>query len=322
MDDKFWKNKRVLVTGGEGFMGSHLTEKLVSLGADVSVIAKPNVFGGQPNMRNLQGVKDSIKLIPSSVSENDVITDIIKNEPEIILHLAAIAFVDYSFDHPFDVIRANYTGTMNILQAAMNIDVERVVVTSSSEVYGTAQYAPIDENHPLNPTSPYAASKAAADRTAFSFWKTYGLPIAIIRPFNFYGPRHTYDVIPKFIKLALSGEPLTIYGKGEQSRDFTYVEDMTRAFLAMASNKSAEGEAVNFGTGKDASVNEVASSIIRISGSSSKIVHTEARLAEVNRLICDYSKAKKLFGWEPKISLEEGLKRNIDYVKKFNTIIK
>lgn len=258
---------------------------------------------------------DKIKVIHGNVGSNDIITTIIKNKPEVILHLGAIAYVDYSFDHPFEVINDNYLGTLNILQAAMNLDVERVVVTSSSEVYGTAQYSPIDEKHPLNPTSPYAASKVAADRTAFSFCQTYGMPIAIIRPFNTYGPRHTYDVIPKFIRLALEGKPLTIYGSGDQSRDFTYVDDTVRGFLLMGSHKSAVGEVVNFGFGKDFSVNETAELIVKLSESSSKIVHVEKRMAEVNRLICDNRKAKKLFGWEPEVSLEEGLRRNIEFEK-------
>lgn len=317
MNTEFWDGKKVLITGGAGFIGSYLTEKLVDFGADVSILVKSDIMGGQPNLSNLQNVKDSIKIIPCNISENDAITTIIKNKPDVIFHLAAVAFVDYSFDHPFEVIRTNYIGTLNVLQAAMNIDIERIVITSSSEVYGTAQYTTIDEKHPLNPTSPYAASKLAADRTAFSFWKTYGLPVAIIRPFNTYGYRHTYDVIPKFIKLALKGEPLTIYGTGEQKRDFTYVDDMVRAFLIIGSDKKAIGEAVNFGSGKDISINELAELIVKLSESSSKIVHIEKRLAEVDRLICDYTKAKKIFGWEPEISLEEGLKKSIEYFRKF-----
>jgi dTDP-glucose 4,6-dehydratase len=316
--NEFWRGKKVLVTGGAGFIGSHLTEKLVQSGADVTVIDKADIMGREPNLSNLKSVTDKIKVIHGNVGSNDIITTIIKNSPEVILHLGAIAYVNYSFDHPFEVINDNYLGTLNILQAAMNLDVERVVVTSSSEVYGTAQYSPIDEKHPLNPTSPYAASKAAADRTAFSFCLTYGMPISIIRPFNTYGPRHTYDVIPKFIKLALKGQPLTIYGAGDQSRDFTYVDDMVRGFLLMGSHKSAVGEVVNFGFGKDFSINHTAELIVKLSKSTSKIVHIEKRMAEVNRLICDNRKAQKLFGWEPEVSLEEGLRRNIEFEKISN----
>lgn len=315
MNDKYWKEKKVLVTGGEGFIGSHLTDKLVELGADVTVFAKANIMGNQPNLTNLKQVIDKIKIISGNVGEKDAITQIIKSDPDVIMHLGAIAFVDYSFDHPFEVITANYLGTLNVLQAAMNLDIERVVVTSSSEIYGTAQYAPIDEKHPLNPTSPYAASKAAADRTAFAFWNTYNLPIAIIRPFNTYGPRHTYDIIPKFIKLALKNKDLTIYGDGNQSRDFTFIDDMVRAFVIMGSDKKALGEAVNFGSGKDVTINDITQKIIKMSKSSSKVVHVEKRMAEVQRLICDYSKAKKLFGWEPKVGIDEGIRINIEYEK-------
>lgn len=313
MKDFSWEGKKVLVTGGDGFMGSHLTEKLLEMGADVSILIKSTISKTEPVLRNLDHVKDSIKIINGNISENDCITSMIKNKPQVIFHLAAIAYVNYSFEHPFETIRANYHGTLNVLQAAMNLDIERVVITSSSEVYGTAQYPSIDENHPLNPTSPYAASKAAADRTCFSFWKTYGLPIAIIRPFNTYGPRHTYDVIPKFIGLALKNKPLTIYGTGEQKRDFTYVDDMIRAFLIMGSDKKAIGEVVNFGTGIDVPIKELAKKIVEISGSKSPIVYQKERLAEVERLICNYDKAKKLFGWTPKILIDEGLKRNIEW---------
>ena len=155
----------------------------------------------------------------------------------------------------------------------------------------------------------------AADRYCFSYWNTYHLPVSIIRPFNTFGPRHTYDVIPKFISLALDNKDLTIYGSGEQSRDFTYVDDMIRAFMLMGSEKKAVGEAVNFGTSKDISINETAEKIVKISGSSSKIVHVNERLAEVTRLCCDYGKAEKMFGWKPTVDIEEGLKRNIEWVR-------
>src|SRR3989304_3713600 len=165
LDEKFWEGKKVMVTGGEGFIGSHLVDKLVSFDADVTVFAKANFTGSQPNLSNLSQSMSKIKLIAGHVGEKDAVTQSTKAEPEGIMHLAALAFVAYSFEHPFEVINTNYIGTLNVLQAAMNSGVERVVVTSSSEIYGTAQREKIDENHPLNPTSPYAASKAPADRT-------------------------------------------------------------------------------------------------------------------------------------------------------------
>ena len=310
-----WNGVRVLVTGADGFMGSHLTEKLVSMGADVSVYVRGNSQTGtvQYKLKNIGHIKDKLKtIITGNISNSDSIKLIEKNNPQVIFHLAADAYVPNSFEHPLEVMETNLIGTLNVLHAVMRLhELQQVVCTSSSEIYGTAQYAPIDEKHPLNPTSPYAASKAAADRYCFAYWNTYKLPIAIIRPFNTYGPRHTYDVIPKFIKLALQGKDLTVYGSGNQSRDFTYIDDMVNAFILMGSENKAIGEFVNFGTSVDVSINEVAKKIIEISGSKSKIVHQGERLAEVNRLCCDYSKAKRLFGWEPQVDIDEGLRKNI-----------
>ncbi len=316
----FWEGKRVLVTGANGFIGSHLTDTLVNRGAEVSVFIKWDCStGSRPQvMDNLKESRGKTKsLLKGDIGSEDALKTIKSNNPEIILHLAAEAYVNYSFDHPAEVLKANLGGTLNVLHAAMDLkELKQVVCTSSSEVYGTAQKDSIDEEHPMNPTSPYAASKAAADRYCYAYWKTYGLPIAIIRPFNTYGPRHTYDVIPKFIDLALKNEPLTIYGTGEQSRDFTYVSDMVEAFMVMASRKEAVGKAVNFGNGKDYSINFIAQKIRELSGSKSKIVHVEKRMAEVQRLICNYGLAKKLFGWQPKVSIEEGLSKNIEWAKK------
>jgi dTDP-glucose 4,6-dehydratase len=315
-----WHGKRVLVTGAGGFIGSHLTDALVSKGAEVSVFIKwDSGSGSRPQLiDNLQQSIGKIKnILKGDLASEDAIKTIKANSPEIIFHLAAEAYVNYSFDHPLEVLKANLLGTLNVLHAAMDLkEVQQVVCTSSSEVYGTAQKESIDEMHPLNPTSPYAASKAAADRYCYAYWKTYGLPVAIIRPFNTYGPRHTYDVIPKFIDLALRNEPLTIYGSGEQSRDFTYVSDMVEAFMLMGSRKEAIGQAVNFGNGRDYSINFIAEKIKELSKSKSKIVHVEKRLAEVQRLICDYGLAKKLFGWKPMVSIEEGLHKNIEWTKK------
>ncbi len=321
MNEGFWKEKRVLVTGADGFMGSHLTEELLRLGAHVSVYVRGTSDSGtsQYNFKNIAHVQKDVKqIIAGDLGNADSIDLIKKNNPQVIMHLAADAYVNRSFEHPREVMQSNFIGTLNVLTAAMEIkEIEKVVCTSSSEIYGTAQTQKISEGHPLNPSSPYAASKVAADRYAYAYHNTYGLPIAIIRPFNTFGPRLLYDVIPKFIRLALKNKPLTIYGTGEQSRDFTYVSDMIRAFLIMGSEKKAVGQAINFGTGKDISIKETAKKIIELSKSSSGIVHEEKRTSEVGRLCCDYSKAKKLFGWEPKTGFEEGLKKNIEWGKKY-----
>lgn len=312
-----WKGKKVLVTGADGFMGSHLTEKLVSLGAKVSVLVRGSSISGtyKYELKNIPHLKKDLQqIIAVNIASPDTTTLIKKNKPEVILHLAADAYVPYSFDHPFEVMATNLHGTLNVLHAAMKLsNLERVVCTSSSEIYGTALTPAISETHGLNPTSPYAASKVAADRFAFSYYLTYGLPVAIIRPFNTFGPRHTYDVIPKFIDLALKGKPLTVYGSGKQSRDFTYVDDMVRAFLVMGSHPKAVGQSVNFGTGTDISVNKTAELIVKHCGTKTQIVHIKQRLAEVHKLRCNPALAKKLFGWEAEVSFEEGLKKNIEW---------
>ncbi|MBI2067925.1 MAG: GDP-mannose 4,6-dehydratase [Deltaproteobacteria bacterium] len=319
MMDKFWKNKRVLVTGADGFIGSHLTEMLLRLKASVSVFVRGNSITGTTcyKLKNIVHLKGDLrKIITGNIASPDAISLIRDDASQIIFHLAADAYVPNSFEHPLEVFETNLTGTLNILTAAQQIkDIQRVVCTSSSEIYGSAQYAPIDEKHPLCPTSPYAASKVAADRASFSFCNTYSLPIAIIRPFNTYGPRHTYDVIPKFISLALAGKELTVDGSGEQTRDFTYIDDMVRAFLTMGSHAKAVGQTVNFGTGVDVSVRDVAEKIVRISGSKSKIVHVPERLAQVKQLLCDYRLAKSLFDYQPRFSIDEGLRLNIDWAK-------
>jgi dTDP-glucose 4,6-dehydratase len=316
MYNQFYKGKKVLVTGADGFVGSHLTEKLLEDGADVSVFIRSASGTTGYRLKNISHLEDEVAIIAGDIGSADSINLIKEDDPDIIFHLAAIAYVNFSFDHPLEVMKVNLGGTVNVLEAARDLDLERIVITSSSEVYGTAQTSSIDEKHPLNPTSPYAASKAAADRYAYSYGRTYGLPIAIIRPFNTYGPRHTYDVIPKFIGLVLKGKPPTIYGSGEQSRDFTYVSDTVRAFLFMGSSKKAMGEVVNFGTGKDVKIKDLAYAIIRIAGARLEPVFLKERMAEVDRLCCNYEKAKRLFGWMPRVTLEDGLKRNIDWCRE------
>jgi len=313
----YFDGKNVLVTGADGFMGSHLTEALHGYGANVSALIRPSSDVNGYRISNLSHLKDELEILVGDVGSPDIISIVEGNPPDVIFHLAALAYVNYSFEHPMEVTRVNLNGTLNMLEASRKIDVERLVVTSSSEVYGPAQTAKIDESHPLNPTSPYAASKVAADRYAYSYWRTYHLPVGIIRPFNTYGPRHTYDVIPKFIGMVLRGEAPTIYGSGEQSRDFTYVSDMIDAFLHMGSNAKGIGEVVNFGTGKDVTIKELAQEIIDISGEMIKPIYLPERPAEVSRLCCDYGKAKRLFSWEPVVGIREGLRQNIEWARKY-----
>ena len=317
----FWKGKRVLVTGADGFMGSHLTERLVNEGAKVSIYIRGNSITGTVlyTLKNLAPLEKTFEeIITGNIASQDAVELIRKNNSEFIFHLAADAYVPNSFEHPREVMETNLWGTINVLEAIRKMPkVKRAVCTSSSEIYGTAEAPLIHENHPLNPSSPYAASKAAADRAAWAYFNTYRLPVAIIRPFNTFGPRHTYDVIPKFIRLALEGKPLTIYGDGSQTRDFTYVDDMIEAFLIMGRHPGAVGRAVNFGTGTDISIKKTAEWIKDLSDSPSTIVHVKHRTSEVRRLICDYGLARKLFKWKPRFTVKQGLLKNIAWAKEY-----
>ena len=316
----YWKNKNVLLTGADGFIGSHLAESLINLGAKLTIVVRATSNHGTSSydFKNLSKnyIKKCKKIIFCDISSTDIIRHIKNIKPKIIFHLAANAYVPYSFEHPLEVNEANVVGTLNVLEAARQIkNLERIVCTSSSEVYGTAQTKKISEKHPLNPTSPYAASKAAADRYCYSYILTYNLPITIIRPFNTYGPRHTYDVIPKFIKMAINNKDITIHGSGKQSRDLTYVSDAVNAFLLVAKNKKCLKQVINFGTGKDYNINFLANKIKMISKSSSKIIHIPERKAEVQRLTCDAKFCKSL-GWKHEIDIIKGLELNIKWAKK------
>src|SRR3989344_2636577 len=236
---EFYQGKKVLVTGADGFIGSHLTERLVNYGANVIIFVKDNTLlhgSNLPKLNNLSHLKDKLKILSGNISSYDFVNLIKKEKPEIIFHLAADAYVNKSFLQPREVIQTNVDGTLNVLHACLNEEmkpaefIKRIVVTSSSEIYGTYN-EPINESFVMNPSSPYGASKSAADRLAYSYYNTYGLPIAIIRPFNTYGPKHTYDAPPKFASMALENKDITIYGSGEQSRDLMYVDDTIDAFL-------------------------------------------------------------------------------------------
>lgn len=317
----FWKNKKVLVTGADGFIASHLTEKLINEGSKVSIIIRGTSKNGTNKNTfqnlNLSSVEKIKNIISCDISSTDVINHILKIKPDYIFHLAASAYVPYSFEHPLEVNEANVLGTLNILEACKLLpNLKRVICTSSSEVYGSALKKSIDENHPLNPTSPYAASKVAADRYCYSYIKTYNMPITIIRPFNTYGPRHTYDVVPKFIKMALSNEDITVHGDGKQSRDLTYISDAVDAFMKVGSSKNTNQLVINFGTGKHYSIIYLAKKIKELTKSKSKIIYTKERKAEVKRLTCNANLCKKLTGWKPKISIVEGLIKNIHWEKK------
>lgn len=317
-DPAFWSRRHVLVTGADGFIGSHLTERLVSYGARVSAYVRGSSTSGtvRYELRNIAHLEPSLHaVLAGNLASPDAAELIADLAPEVVMHLAAEAYVPKSFAQPREVLESNLMGTLNVLHAAKaNRAIRRVVATSSSEIYGTTEGERIDERHPFYPTSPYAASKVACDRLCYAYHRTYGLPVAIVRPFNTFGPRHVYDVIPKFLALALRGEPITVHGTGEQSRDFTYVDDMVDAFLTMGEHPDAVGAAINFGTGRDVTINEVARAVKELTGSPSEIVHVEDRAAQVDRLCCDARLAQSL-GWRAKVPFREGLRRNVEWAR-------
>lgn len=310
----------MLVTGADGFLGSHLCEALLEGGARVGALVRASSTSGTVRMRlkNLEPVRPALEAVMATdVASPDALSCMADFDADVVFHLAADAYVERSFTHPREVMRVNLGGTENVLQLARRPKgPTRIVVTSSSEIYGPAQTPQIAEDHPLEPTSPYAASKVAADRLAIAHVRTYDAPVAIIRPFNTYGPRHPYDVIPKFIERALAGEPLVIYGDGAQSRDFTYVDDTVAALLLMGSHPEAQGRAINFGTGVATPIGALARLVVELTGSGAEVQHAEARPAEVARLCCDASQAEARFGWRARVELREGLRRHIAWYRE------
>ena len=314
-----WANRSVLVTGAGGFMGSHLVARLVELGTKVRAVVRYN-------SRNDWGL---LEVLPAAVkSEVDVRAgDIV--DPfwtlrtvegcDLIFHLAALIAIPYSYMAPQQFVAVNCSGTLNLLEAARLLGVERFIHTSTSETYGTAQYTPIDEKHPLRGQSPYAASKIGADKLVESYHLSFGIPAAIIRPFNTYGPgQSARAVIPTIISQGLDGEAIRL-GLLTPRRDLTYVQDTVAAFVKIAEHPAAIGEVINVGSGTAVSIGEVADRIIGLLGGGRRVIRDEARIrppaSEVMELLCDHRKARDLLGWQPQVSLEAGLQETIQFIR-------
>jgi NAD dependent epimerase/dehydratase len=314
-----WNRKRVLVTGAGGFIGSHLTETLVAKGAEVRAFVRYNSRNDRGWLEELPtDCCEKIEIVMGDLRDAQTMHDVMKHI-EIVFHLAALIPIPYSYVRPQESVETNILGTLNVLNAARDHDVLRFVHTSTSEVYGTAQYIPIDEKHPLQGQSPYSASKIGADKIAESFFRSYGLPVAIIRPFNTYGPRQSARaVIPTIISQALSKNNIHL-GSLNPTRDLTYVSDTVEGFIRMAESDNAVGEVVNIGSNFEISIGDLAKKIIKIIGSDIRIVGDKERIrpaeSEVERLFADNSKARKLIGWKPSVSLEEGLDFTIKWVE-------
>ena len=313
-----WNKKTVLVTGAGGFIGSHLTEHLVELGANVKAFVRYNSRNDWGLLELLPKEKlDGIEVIMGDLKDADAVRHAAE-EVDIIFHLGSLIAIPYSYVHPRETIETNILGALNVLTAAKENSIEKLIHTSTSEAYGTARYVPIDENHPLQGQSPYSASKIGADKIAESFYRSFELPIAIIRPFNTYGPRQSARaVIPTTITQALTKEKIFL-GSLHPTRDYTYVGDVVEGFVKVAESPESVGEVINIGSNFEISIGDLANKIISLAGKNTEIVTDPVRVrpqdSEVERLWCDNTKAKRLLGWESTTSLDEGLKKTISWI--------
>jgi NAD dependent epimerase/dehydratase len=312
------RNKKVLVTGAAGFIGSHLTEALVRKGYKVKAFIRynsRNFWGWLEDSR----CRDDLEIVCGDIRNTDCVKSALK-DIDVIFHLAALIGIPYSYSSPDSYVDTNIRGTMNILQAARELKISRLVHTSTSEIYGTAQKVPIREDHPISPQSPYAASKSAADLMAISFCRSFDLPVAIVRPFNTYGPRQSNRaIIPTIITQLLSKNGTVRIGSLFPTRDFTYVQDIVEGFMKAAENEDAVGQVINLGSNSEISIKELIELISGIIEIKPKIITDDKRkrpiVSEVERLLADNTKAKKILGWRPKYNLREGLKETIDWFK-------
>jgi len=312
-----WKNKKVLVTGAGGFIGSHLTERLVGLGANVHAFVHYNALGTW-GWLDQSPVKDKIEVVAGDVCDRDSVRRALEGR-EIVFHLAALIAIPYSYHAPLSYVRTNVEGTLNVLQAARDSKVERVIHTSTSETYGTAQYAPIDEKHPLQGQSPYSASKIGADKIAEAFYLSFGLPVVTVRPFNTFGPRQSARaVIPAIITQLLAGKKIKL-GNVTPTRDLNFVGNTVEGFVLAASASGAVGKTINIGSGREISILDLAQMIARLMKKPLKIETEKQRLrpdgSEVERLLADNRLAREILGWQPRVSLEDGLKHTIKWMR-------
>jgi len=322
--------KNILVTGGGGFIGSHLVEKLVKLGHKVKTIVPYNVdntWGWIDNFSNK--IKKNIEVISGDICDPNLILKESKNI-EIFFHLAALISIPYSYKSPQSYISTNINGTVNLLEAAKNGKTELFVQTSTSEVYGSAQFIPITENHPLSAQSPYAATKIAGDQLALSYFKAFNLPSLILRPFNTYGPRQSLRAfIPSITTQILQSKNKIKLGNLDARRDFTYVLDTVDGFISAIGNKKCIGETIQLGTGIDFSMKETLDRIKKLTNPNVQIVQDKERMrpikSEVNRLISSNKKAKKILNWSPKYSgkkgFEKGLKETVDWFNNPSNLV-
>lgn len=316
----FWKNKRVLVTGADGFIGSHLTERLVKRGAVIRAFVYYNSFSNWGWLNDINAeISDSVEIFPGDIRDTSRVFEAVEGN-DIVFHLASLIAIPYSYHAPDSYVQTNVSGGLNVLNACMKQNVEKLVHTSTSEVYGTATYVPIDENHPLQGQSPYSASKIGADMLAESYFRSFELPVSIIRPFNTYGPRQSARaVIPTIISQLLNDAKKIKLGALTPTRDFNYVADTVSGFLAVAESDQTIGKVTNIGSGREISIVDLVKLIFQITGKSAEIVTDENRFrpenSEVERLLCDNSLAAEITDWKPEYTLEQGIEQTVDWIK-------
>jgi dTDP-glucose 4,6-dehydratase len=311
-----WDGRRVLVTGAGGFIGSHLTERLVELGASVRALVEYNSLGSWGWLDESPRRAD-LEVQLGDVRDPDSVTRAAKGM-DTVFHLAALIAIPYSYEAPSSYVDTNVVGTVNVLRAATAAQAERIVHTSTSEVYGTARYVPIDEEHPLQAQSPYSASKIAADKMAEAFHRSYGSPVSTLRPFNTYGPRQSARaVIPTALTQLLNGGQVAL-GNLSPTRDFTYVTDTVDAFVRIADCPDAVGRVVNAGSGREISIRDLVARIERTVDREAAVTRAEERVrppgSEVDRLCASAELARSLFGWEAAMSLDEGLAATAEWI--------
>jgi NAD dependent epimerase/dehydratase len=320
MSDNFFEGKRVLITGAGGFIGSHLTEELVRAGAEVRAFVHYNSRNDWANLELLDAeVRDALEVVSGEVQDPFSVASAVQGR-DVVFHLAALIGIPYSYVAPGSYVDTNINGTLNVLEAVRRSDVQRMVHTSTSETYGTARYTPIDEDHPLQGQSPYSASKIGADKLAESYWRSFETPVATLRPFNTFGPRQSLRaVIPTIVGQAMAGDTVRL-GSLTPVRDFTYVKDTARAFMAVASHEAALGQTLNAGNGKGITIGELADLILDIMGSDAKVVADDARVrpdaSEVFELLADATRLRDATGWAPQTSLREGLEQTVAFVRE------
>lgn len=311
---------KVLVTGADGFIGSHLVEELVKKGYRVKAFVYYNSFNTWGWLDTLsKDVMENVEIFQGDIRDSNGVEEAMRGA-EAVFHLAALIAIPFSYHSPDTYVDTNIKGTLNVLQAARKLGTKRVLVTSTSEVYGTAQYVPIDEKHPFQGQSPYSATKIGADRLAESFYRSFQLPVTIVRPFNTYGPRQSARaVIPTIITQLLAGKEEIKLGALTPTRDFNYVKDTANGFISIYESNKTIGEEINIATQKEISIGELAGELIRQINPKAKIICDEQRLrpekSEVNRLLGCNEKIMRLTDWKPKYSFEEGLAETIEFLR-------